>query len=68
MIKKLQKIGNSRGIVLDKALLELLNLDEEDTVELVPRDEGILLKKVESRTAYEQVAQQHRRSLDKLGE
>jgi len=68
MIKKLQKIGNSRGIVLDKALLELLNLDDADTIELIPRDEGILLKKVESRAAYEQVAQQHRRSLDKLGE
>jgi len=68
MIKKLQKIGNSRGIVLDKALLKLLNIEEENEVELVPRDEGILLKKVDARSAYEQVGKQHRESLDKLAE
>jgi len=68
MIKKLQKIGNSRGIVLDKALLELLNINEENEVELVPRDEGILLKKVDTRSAYEHIAKQHRASLDKLAE
>ena len=68
MIKKLQKIGNSRGIVLDKALLELLNIEEANEVELVPRDEGILLKKVDVRSAYETIGQRHRASLDKLAE
>ena len=68
MIKKLQKIGNSRGIVLDKALLELLNIEEANEVELVPRDEGILLKKVDARSAYETIGERHRASLDKLAE
>jgi len=28
MIKHLQKIGNSRGIVLDKPILELLHIED----------------------------------------
>ncbi len=68
MRKKLQKIGNSRGIVLDKALLELLKIEDADEVEIVPRDDGLLLKKVDARTAYEEISARHRDSLDKLAE
>ena len=68
MKKKLQKIGNSRGIVLDKALLELLKIEEEDELEIVPRDDGLLLKKVDARSAYEEISVRHRDSLDKLAE
>ena len=68
MIKKLQKIGNSRGILLEKALLKLLKVDDDDQVEILPQDEGLLIKKVSPKSAYKEVSNKHRKSLDKLGE
>jgi len=68
MIKKLQKIGNSRGVLLEKALLRLLKIEEGDRVEIIPQDEGLLIKKMGAQTAYEKISEKHRKSLDKLGE
>lgn len=68
MIKKLQKIGNSRGVLLEKALLKLLKVENDDQVEIVPHDEGLLIKKVSAKAAYREVSNKHRKSLDKLGE
>ena len=68
MIKKLQKIGNSRGILLEKALLKLLKVENDDQVEIIPQDEGLLIKKVSATSAYKEVSKNHRKSLDKLGE
>ena len=68
MIKKLQKIGNSRGVLLDKALLKLLKVEDDDQVEIIPQDEGLLIKKVDAKSAYQEVSKKHRKSLDKLGE
>ena len=68
MIKKLQKIGNSRGIVLEKPLLKLLKIEDQDSVELVPHEEGLLIKKVDVQSAYQEVSKRHRKSLDKLAE
>jgi len=68
MIKKLQKIGNSRGVLLEKALLKLLKVEDEDHVEIIPQDEGLLIKKVGANSAYEEISKKHRKSLDKLGE
>ena len=68
MIKKLQKIGNSRGVLLEKALLKLLKVENDDQVEIIPQDEGLLIKKVSARSAYQEVSNKHRKSLDKLGE
>lgn len=68
MIKKLQKIGNSRGIVLEKPLLQLLNADEKDYVQLELKEDGILIKKLNIQSAYNVISQRHRKSLDKLGE
>ncbi|MDZ7717689.1 MAG: MazE family transcriptional regulator [Balneolaceae bacterium] len=68
MIKKLQKIGNSRGILLEKALLKLLKVEEDDKVEIVPHEEGLLIKKVDAKSAYQQISKKHRKSLDKLAE
>ena len=66
MIKQLQKIGNSRGLVLDKALLKLLTVEGDDMVEIVPRKDGLLIRKVDVDSAYEAVSVRHRKSLDKL--
>ncbi len=68
MIKKLQKIGNSRGILLEKALLKLLKVEDDDQVEIIPKDEGLLIKKVDAKSAYQEVSKKHRKSLDELGE
>ncbi|REL33096.1 MazE family transcriptional regulator [Rhodohalobacter sp. SW132] len=68
MIKKLQKIGNSRGILLEKALLKLLKVENDGSVEVVPHEEGLLIKKVDTKSAYSQVSKKHRKSLDKLAE
>lgn len=68
MIKKLQKIGNSRGILLEKALLKLLKVEEDDCVEIVPHEDGLLIKKVDVESAYRQISKKHRKSLDKLAQ
>ena len=67
MIKQLQKIGNSRGLVLDKALLKLLKIEGDEMVEIVPRKDGLLIRRVDREAAYEAVSTRHRKSLDKLG-
>jgi antitoxin component of MazEF toxin-antitoxin module len=67
MIKKLQKIGNSRGILLEKPLLKLLKVSDDDQVELIPHKDGILIKKVDASSAYGEISKRHRKSLDKLG-
>lgn len=66
MIKKLQKIGNSRGILLEKPLLKLLKVEEDGSVEVIPHENGLLIKKVDVCAAYEEVSKKHRKSLDKL--
>ncbi|HET8865987.1 MAG TPA: MazE family transcriptional regulator [Gracilimonas sp.] len=68
MIKKLQKIGNSHGILLEKALLKLLKVKEDDKVEIIPQNEGLLIRKAGAKSAYEEVSKKHRPSLDKLGD
>ena len=46
MRKKLTRTGNSVAVVLDKALLEELGLDEDSTVELSSDGQVILISKV----------------------
>lgn len=68
MIKKLQKIGNSRGLILEKPLLKLLKVEKGDSVELVLHEDGLLIKKMDTRAAYTEISNRHRKSLDKLAE
>jgi len=68
MIKKIQKIGNSRGILLEKALLKLLKVEDDDNVEIVTHEDGLLIKKVGAESAYGEISRKHRKSLDKLAE
>ncbi|MBK1856107.1 hypothetical protein JO972_14135 [Verrucomicrobiaceae bacterium 5K15] len=42
MIKTITKIGNSRGIILDAALLELANLKEGDKVNITVHRGGTI--------------------------
>jgi len=66
MIKQLQKIGNSRGIIIDRSILNLLNIDEDAYFEITQQNDGLLLKPLTAKEAYTKVAKRHRKSLDKL--
>jgi antitoxin component of MazEF toxin-antitoxin module len=66
MIKHLQKIGNSRGIVLDKPILDLLGVAPDGSFEILPQKEGLLLKPIDVKKAYKRIAKKHRKSFDKL--
>ncbi|NLD93120.1 MAG: MazE family transcriptional regulator [Fibrobacter sp.] len=66
MIKHLQKIGNSRGVVIDKPVLDLLNINDDTALEITQKDGGIFLKPISAMDAYSKIAKKHRKSLDKL--
>ena len=66
MIKHLQKIGNSRGIIIDRAILDLLQIDEDASFEITKEKDGLLLKPLTYKEAYKKIAKKHRKSLDKL--
>ena len=66
MIKRLQKIGNSRGIVIDKPILDLLNLEDNDSFEVTQKEGGLFLKPISAKELYRKISTRHRKSLDKL--
>jgi antitoxin component of MazEF toxin-antitoxin module len=66
MIKHLQKIGNSRGIVLDRPILELLHIEDNASFEVTQEKNGLFLRPLSASEAYRKVSQKHRKSLDKL--
>ena len=43
MIKTLRKVGNSNALLLDKAVMELVGLDENGRVQLTVRDGVIII-------------------------
>jgi antitoxin MazE len=45
MIKKLTPIGNSEGLILDKTLLGLLNLESGDDVELQIEGQTLMVRR-----------------------
>jgi antitoxin component of MazEF toxin-antitoxin module len=66
MIKHLQKIGNSRGVVLDRPILELLKVPEDGSFEITHVRGGLFLKPVSRESLCEKISARHRKSLDKL--
>ena len=68
MVKTLQKIGNSRGIVLDRPILKLLKMAENGAFELEIKDGGLFLKPLSLKKLYHAKVKKHRKSLDKLAE
>ncbi len=40
MIKTIKRVGNSKGIILDAAILDLAHLKEGDQLDLVVHDSG----------------------------
>jgi antitoxin component of MazEF toxin-antitoxin module len=66
MIKHLQKVGNSRGLVLDKPILDLLHVEENATFEITHEKNGLFLRPLSAAEAYAKISKKHRKSLDKL--
>ncbi len=50
MLKKLSKYGNSTTLVIDKAILELLNMDESSMVKLATDGKSLIVTPVSSAT------------------
>lgn len=65
MIKHLQKIGNSKGIVIDKPILELLRIDENSAFEVTPKQGGLFLKPVNVKGDYGKYSKRTRHSFRK---
>ncbi|MBI5759895.1 MAG: MazE family transcriptional regulator [Planctomycetales bacterium] len=47
MIKQLRKVGNSRALLLDKAILELLGLSDDGQVQLVVNEGSLIVTPVQ---------------------
>ena len=68
MIKPLRKIGNSQGVIIDKPILELMKMSNNDSFDVEFRDGGLFLKPITMKDIYKKRAAIHRKSLDRLGE
>ena len=74
MVKRLTKIGNSRGLIIDRAWLALFKLDETDMVELEPTSDGLGFEvrpashRDRVRAATRQAMQDHEKALRALSE
>jgi len=67
MIKRLMRVGNSQGIILDKAVLDLLHIKEGSSFDISAKNGGLFLKPVGIEEVYQEISKRHRRTLNKLG-
>ncbi len=75
MIKTLTAHGNSAALIIDKALLEILNIDINTPLEIVTDGENLIISPVREDSqsgrgakALETVNARHERTLKKLAE
>ena len=74
MQKQLTKIGSSLGIIIDKAVLDLLRITADTPLDITTDGDRLILQPVRyaddatARAAYERVAARHEKSLKKLAE
>ncbi len=57
MIKKLQRLGNSRALVIDKALLEVLGIDEDTPVQVTVSGHSLIVTPVDVGVGRQAVAE-----------
>jgi antitoxin component of MazEF toxin-antitoxin module len=73
VVKKLMRMGGSKGVVLPQAFLQQLDLPETDEVELTLTAEGVLIAphryatREEARASRRRMIDKHRASLERLG-
>lgn len=74
MQKHLTKIGSSLGIIIPKAILDLLKITMDTQLEVTTDGDCLTLRPVRyvdddtARAAYKRVATRHKKSLKKLAE
>ena len=66
MIKQLQKVGNSRGIIIDRPILDLLKIQENASFEISQTKGGLFLRPISIDDAYTKISKRHKKSLQKL--
>lgn len=54
MIKQLKKVGNSNALILDRAIMELMGLEESSEVQLTVSDGSLIVTPVHPRTIDQQ--------------
>jgi antitoxin MazE len=62
MVKTLSPVGNSLGIIIDKAILDLLNIGRETPLEIRTDGEALIIRPV--RAASTSVAESAQRMMD----
>lgn len=70
MIKKLSKYGNSLAILIEKPILELLNIDDETKVRISTDGQRIIIEPIRKSEAVETVSSDQRvqKSYEKITE
>jgi antitoxin MazE len=73
MTKKLTAIGNSLGIIIERPILELLNINRDTELEIRTDGEGLIMRPLRSHSQRVQEAgsrmmKVHKASLKKLAE
>ena len=77
MIKKLSKYGNSHAVLIDKPILELLNIDEKTMLKIITDGKRIIIEPVKKgqknvspdtkvQKKYEQLKKKYKSTLQKL--
>ena len=73
MIKKLVSHGNSAALIIDKPILDILNVDMTTPLEIATDGKSLIISPVESgkrekkiKAALEKVNKTHRKTLHKL--
>ncbi|HEY0839345.1 MAG TPA: AbrB/MazE/SpoVT family DNA-binding domain-containing protein [Vulgatibacter sp.] len=72
MIKKLSAVGNSLGLIIERPILELLNIDKDTPLEVRTDGEALIIRPVHSgkreriRKSTERMIEIHQDTLRKL--
>jgi antitoxin component of MazEF toxin-antitoxin module len=76
MVKTIRQIGNRYGIIIDRAVLDLLGIDAQTQLEVTIQDNGLLLRpwqdtndrKARVRRSANRMATIHRKALKELAD
>ncbi|PJB41624.1 MAG: hypothetical protein CO108_12835 [Deltaproteobacteria bacterium CG_4_9_14_3_um_filter_63_12] len=72
MQKKLSRIGNSLGLIIEKPILELLHIDTNTTLDLSTDGEALIIRPVRVsqvervRSAAQRISDDHAEAFEKL--
>jgi antitoxin MazE len=68
MIKRLQAVGNSSGVIIDRPILDLLNITAETQLEVSTDGERLIITPVRARSRKTKVAEAQAKTLAKHAE